>query len=136
MVPSRKGPHACSIWVRLAGLVWLVFGLALAWYGMLGHRFEHLISQGAAKDYVAIAAATGVSRTRVTQIANLTFLSPAIQERIILDDIDGLSERILRSVLVHSSWSVQERIFECLVSKQHHRASPSSMRDLPVQIRH
>ena len=42
----------------------------------LGHRFEQLIAAGDAKDYVAIARLSGLSRARVTQITISAFCPP------------------------------------------------------------
>jgi len=86
---------------------------------VLGHAFEQLIARGLVKDYTAIGRLTGLSRARVTQIANLTLLAPPIQEEILAADRRGrlhtIPERLFRSVLVHSDWSEQRRLLTQLV---------------------
>ena len=118
MAPGSKSPALGS--TAQAGLP-AVHGLSrLTAHLVLGHRFERLIADGDAKDYVAIARLSGLSRARVTQIANLTLLSPVIQHRILFADgkeLAGLCERQLRSVLIHSSWAEQERSFFRLVGR-------------------
>ena len=49
---------------------------------VLGHHFEKLVREGAVKNYAEIARLTGLSRARVTQIANLAMLAPSLQESI------------------------------------------------------
>ncbi len=86
---------------------------------VLGHAFEQLIARGLVKDYTAIGRITGLSRARVTQIANLTLLAPPIQEEILATDRSGrlhtIPERLFRSLLVHSDWSEQRRLLSKLV---------------------
>jgi len=62
----------------------------------LGYHFERLVSDGVVKNYVEIARLTGLSRARVTQITDLTLLSPRIQEQVSLHDED-IPERDLRN---------------------------------------
>jgi hypothetical protein len=46
-------------------------------------------------DREAAARRVGSSRARITQIVNLTLLAPAIQERILIGEID-FAERVIR----------------------------------------
>lgn len=50
---------------------------------VLGHHFERLVHGGVVKDFIEISRLTGLSKSRVTQIANLTLLSPALQSEIL-----------------------------------------------------
>ena len=50
----------------------------------LAHRFDGLLRQGAVADYAALARLGQVSRARITQIMNLLYLAPDIQEEILL----------------------------------------------------
>ena len=50
---------------------------------MLGHYFEGLVRSGAVKDYAEIARRTGLTRARVTQIVDMTLLSPYEQEQLL-----------------------------------------------------
>ena len=49
----------------------------------LAIRFEHLIQDDVIPDYAALARLGHVSRARITQIMNLLFLAPDIQEQIL-----------------------------------------------------
>ena len=50
----------------------------------LAIRLEGLISTGQVRDYAELARLGHVSRARVTQIMNLLFLAPDIQESIVV----------------------------------------------------
>jgi len=80
---------------------------------VLGHHFENLVRQGVVKDYAEIARLTGLSRARVTQIANLTLLSPEIQEAALqsrLVDAKRLStERRARCLTTYIDWHSQKQ---------------------------
>ena len=49
----------------------------------LAHKFDGLLCQGAIADYAAIARLGQVSRARITQVMNLLYLAPDIQEEIL-----------------------------------------------------
>ena len=50
---------------------------------------------------------------RMTQILNLTFLAPEIQEEILFLDSDAaVSEKALRPITVEASWAVQRRMWQ------------------------
>jgi hypothetical protein len=61
----------------------------------LAYEIDRLIEDGALT-YAEAAKRLGVSRARITQIANLRWLPVAVQERILAGEIDG-SERDLRT---------------------------------------
>ncbi len=46
---------------------------------VVAYWFERLIAEGKVRDYAEIARVTGLSRARVTQIANLNFLPSSVQ---------------------------------------------------------
>jgi hypothetical protein len=64
---------------------------------VLGHHFERLVREGKVKNYAEIARLTGLSRARVTQIANLAHLPVQLQNALILEDGRLPAERILRT---------------------------------------
>jgi len=78
---------------------------------VLGYHFEKLVREGIVKDYAEIARLTGLSRARVTQIANLTLLAPETQERIlpIPAPTSGpyLTEHNLRHHATEVDWKAQ-----------------------------
>ncbi len=49
----------------------------------LAHKFDGLLRQGTVPDYAALACLGQVSRARITQIMNLLYLAPDIQEEIL-----------------------------------------------------
>jgi len=80
---------------------------------VLGHHFEKLVREGVVKDYAEIARLTGLSRARVTQICNLTVLSPEIQEAILTRPGFGIrrsqqTERDLRRGTSQPGWRTQD----------------------------
>ena len=48
----------------------------------LAHRWHRLIDSGQIRDQVAIAAATGLTRARVTQIMDLRWIDPVSQTEL------------------------------------------------------
>jgi hypothetical protein len=78
---------------------------------VLGHHFEGLVRDGIVRDYADIGRRTGLTRARVTQIANLTLLAPDIQEAILDMQVTGgedpVHERSLRAVVAESEWRRQ-----------------------------
>ncbi len=77
----------------------------------LAHQIRKAIDSGEVADQVAVARQLGLTRARLTQLLNLAFLAPDIQERILgLESVDGLeplSERALRPLVRACSWSGQ-----------------------------
>ena len=66
-----------------------------------------------AQDWAEAARLAGVTRGRMTQIANLLLLAPRIQEGILdLPNVtrgsDPVTERSLREVAAHADWQSQE----------------------------
>jgi hypothetical protein len=49
----------------------------------LAHKFDDLLRQGIVGDYASLAHLGQVSRARITQIVNLLYLAPDIQEQIL-----------------------------------------------------
>lgn len=79
---------------------------------VLGHHFEMLIREGVVKNYAEIGRQTGLSRARVTQIANLTLLAPEIQEVMLLLPSESneetlTTERHLRRIIFPIVWCTQ-----------------------------
>lgn len=76
---------------------------------VLAHKWEGMVRRGEIKDYAEIARLMGLSRARVTQICNLTLLSPEIQDQLLNREISErrVSEGHLRTVLGHPAWSGQ-----------------------------
>lgn len=72
----------------------------------LAIRFEKMLRSGKIRTPTEIACKYGISRSRVSQILNLTNLSPAFQESILSAQID-ITERSVRSVAAEPCWEKQ-----------------------------
>jgi hypothetical protein len=55
----------------------------------LAHHWRGLIRSGAVRDQADLARLVGVSRARVTQVMNLLWLAPGIQEDVLDGKVDG-----------------------------------------------
>ncbi len=72
-----------------------------------------MIRSGEIRDWAEAARLVGVTRARMTQVANLLLLAPKIQEGILnLSHVtrgeDPVTERSLREVAAHTDWQSQE----------------------------
>lgn len=75
----------------------------------LAIKFQDMVDRGEVQDYADLARLGMVTRARLTQIMNLTLLAPEIQERILGDQSDALSERAIRTVVPLVLWPDQSR---------------------------
>jgi hypothetical protein len=75
----------------------------------LAHHVQHLVNEGKLRDFAHAARILGLSRARLSQIMNLHFLAPTIQERILSGKL-LISERQLRPILRTSVWKEQEAL--------------------------
>ena len=83
----------------------------------LAHRFDALLRDGVVRDQAELARFGHVSRARVTQIMNLLFLAPDIQESILfLREItrgrDRLTMRRIQPIALLPDWSRQRKEWE------------------------
>lgn len=82
----------------------------------LAHMFQRMIHAGVVKDHSELARLTGFSNARITQLMNLTFLAPSIQEEILGMTVergrDRVTERSLRKVVEMVEWGAQEQIWQ------------------------
>jgi len=87
----------------------------------LAHRLQRAIDAGEYKDRAETARQLALTRARVTQILDLLLLAPDIQEQIVfLKRVDGrepLTERALRVVVRHESWTEQRRRWTVLMGR-------------------
>ncbi len=95
----------------------------------LAIRLERLIAEGRVLNYAALARLAHVSRARITQITNLTLLTPDIQDAILfLPPVqhrpDTITERDLRPIAGEPDWTRQRMLWAALLSQ--------SERDVPV----
>jgi hypothetical protein len=78
----------------------------------LAHHFQALLAQGVFGSQTELAQVAGLTRARITQIMNLLFLAPDIQEEILFlprvtKGRDSVTERDLREVLTTLMWREQ-----------------------------
>jgi hypothetical protein len=78
----------------------------------LAHGVQRAIDAGEIRDQAEAAQKLGTSRARITQILDLTLLSPRIQEVAIAAETVGeaepVTERAIRQVLRYDGWVLQE----------------------------
>ena len=72
-----------------------------------------MIRSGELEGWADAARMAGLTRARMTQIANLLLLAPKIQEGILTPSnvnrgLDPVTERSLREVAAHADWESQE----------------------------
>lgn len=76
----------------------------------LAHHWQALIRSGAVRDQADLARLVGLSRARVTQVMNLLWLAPEIQEAVLEGRTDGPgAERSLRIVAATPVWATQQK---------------------------
>ncbi len=85
----------------------------------LAHTIDSSIRAGELRDLAHAADVMGLTRARVTQIANLTLLAPEIQEEIlsappITEGRDPISERQLRPIAAEPVWDRQMALWRAL----------------------
>jgi hypothetical protein len=78
----------------------------------LAHQIDSMVRSGEYVDLADAARRLGLTRARVTQMANLTLLAPEIQEAIlawppITEGRDPVTERTLRVIVAVPDWGRQ-----------------------------
>ena len=74
----------------------------------VAHLIERALENGDVKTYNEAAARLGISKARMIQRASLLALAPAVQEAVLLGQID-VSVRDLQWLVRTPSWAEQER---------------------------
>ena len=75
----------------------------------LAHYFDHLLRTGQAGNLAELARVTGVSRARISQIADLTLLSTDIQQ-LVLDGAIRLAAHDIRRIAKIPEWKLQQSL--------------------------
>jgi hypothetical protein len=83
----------------------------------LAIRSDQLIRDGAVADQAELARLGHVTRARLTQIMNLLYLAPDLQEEILFlpsfeRGRNQLTEKQLRPIAARASWCRQRRMWE------------------------
>ena len=86
----------------------------------LAHHFDELLRAGVVRDYAEIARLFNVSRAHVTQVMNLLFLAPDIQEEILFSIAEPRggavpSPRCIRRVAAEPEWKKQRGLWRSLI---------------------
>ena len=108
----------------------------------LAIRYDQLLQAGHVRDYQELSQLGQVSRARITQIMNLSLLAPDIQEAILFLETgksgsNPISERDLRPIVAHTSWSRQRTMWTQLMHKRSlskHYGSLLDSANLPVEM--
>ena len=82
----------------------------------LAIHFDDLLHTGAARTQSELAELGQVTRPRLTQIMNLLYLCPSIQDQIlfhppITSGRDPITERELRQISRQPDWASQRRLY-------------------------
>ncbi len=90
----------------------------------LAHRIDEMIRSGEVRDLADAARLVGVTRARMTQMANLLLLAPDIQEAILevprlVKGSDSITERQLRETVAEVDWSEQRIKWEAIYIVPH-----------------
>jgi hypothetical protein len=93
----------------------------------LAIHFDRLIREGVVQDMSELARLAHVTQPRMTQIANLSHLSPGIQEALLFlaplpHGRETITERSLRPITAIADWSQQRRLWDQLIAS---RAMPT-----------
>lgn len=114
---GRPGRDAAAVPTGMPGRVPRVARLMA-----LAIRFDTLIQTGAISTQTELAAAGHVTRARVTQIMNLLYLAPDIQETVlhlplVANGRDPITEHDLREVTSRVEWKAQRQLWHSLLGK-------------------
>ncbi len=83
----------------------------------LAHRLRDLLDTGQFETHTALARSLAIAVPRLTQLLQLTFLAPDIQEAVLdleaVDGVEPLTERRLRGIVV-DDWMAQRKAWRTL----------------------
>jgi len=87
----------------------------------LAYRIDGLVRDGKMTDYAEVALVAGLTRARISQITDLMFLAPDIQERVLRETKpekgrERYGERHLRQIIRDHDWDRQLKAFERLIN--------------------
>lgn len=87
----------------------------------LAHRIDGLVRDGKMTDYAEVALVAGLTRARISQITDMLFLAPPIQERVLCETKpergrERYGERHLRQIVRDHDWDRQVHAFESLLA--------------------
>ena len=104
---TRQPSSAASVVATPKGPTLIARRIALA------HHVVTLIERGELRDLAHAAERFGITRARMTQVADLALLDPSIQTAVLLGQCEP-RDRHLRAVGRHALWVDQRRAFRLL----------------------
>lgn len=85
----------------------------------LAIKFQGMLRDGIVRDQTELARLAQVTQPRMTQILNLNLLAPDIQEAILFLNADtAVSEKVLRLIMMETSWAAQRRMCQTLAASR------------------
>jgi len=89
----------------------------------LAFKLNKLVMNKGVRDYADLARLGHVSRARITQIMNLLYLAPDIQEEVLFLPLtakgrDSIRERDLRPIAAVPHWNRQRKLWANLVKER------------------
>ena len=101
---------------------WTTHPARIARLVALAHRIEDLVRGGAVRDYAEVATLSGITRARVSQIANLLLLAPDLQEQLLFlqrpaKGREAIGEQHIRPIALEPDWKAQRVMFDRLTPK-------------------
>lgn len=102
----------------------------------LAHRWNRLIDEGVVGSHAEIASLMGISRARVTQILDLLYLAPDIQEELLMCRTKQLTsitlpERSVRGITRIPIWAYQRKHWQGLRDYTKKDKSPTDTKSQP-----
>jgi hypothetical protein len=95
----------------------------------LAHALRAALDGGSANGLSELAAGTGFTPERVTQLLDLTFLAPDIQERLVFGDVP-LTAKALQPITLIPLWEQQRAALQrVLIRRKPRQAQPSTSHD-------
>jgi hypothetical protein len=88
----------------------------------LAHRFEGLLRAGAVASYAELARLGHVTHARISQVMNLLYLAPDLQEQILFSRTergrDAVTLGELQPIAATLDWRKQRRLWAVLLGQQ------------------
>ena len=81
----------------------------------LAHALRAALDGAPVGGLAALSAATKLTPERVTQLVDLTFLAPDIQERLVFDELP-ITAKTLQPITLMRPWALQREAFERLLA--------------------
>ena len=103
--------------------------LSIRFVLLLAHQLHTMLERNQFKNLADIAQKVGITRARVTQILDLVFLAPQIQEEILHspDRFTHIREGQLRVIVKNLNWNEQMQDWDSLKQSLFSNTSPDTL---------